>query len=92
MLVEVVDVGADLQAVVGRERGRVDPRPGHHHHAQARHQPPGLGVGGDHPPQQVAADPRPADRDDADPLVGPVAEALAELVAVAEAAGSNPVT
>ena len=39
------------------------------------------GYGGDHPPEQRLADARPADRDDDHPLVRPVAELAAELLA-----------
>ena len=84
MAVEVVHVGADLEPVVARQRRRVDARPGDDDHAQAGTRCLGLGVGGDHPPQQVGADAGAADGDDADLLVGAVAELGAQRVAVGE--------
>ena len=66
--------------------------PGHDDHPQVGHALLGLGEGGDHPSQQVAADARAADGDDADALVVAVAELGAQAVAVGELAGSKPVT
>ena len=83
----------DLDARRRLEGRRVDPRPGHHDHPQAVDPPGGLRRGSDHAPQQRLADARPADGHDAHPLVGPVAELAAELLAaLASGAGSNPVT
>ena len=86
MLVEVVDVGADVEPVAGQRRG-VDARPGDDDHAEPGHEPPGLG--GRRSPAGAGADARAADRHDADPLAGRVAELGAEPFAVAELAGSN---
>ena len=57
--VELVHVGADLEPVVRGQRRRVDPRPGDDDHPQRRHALLRLRESGDHPPQQVAADPEP---------------------------------
>ena len=74
MPVQVVDVAADVEAGVRRQRGRVDARPCDDDHAQVRHEPLRLRVRGDDAPQQVPADAGSADRDDADPLVVAVAQ------------------
>ena len=68
--VEVVDVGADLEAVAARQRRGVDPRSGDDDHPQARHALAGRGERVDHRAQQRAADAGAADGDDADLLVG----------------------
>src|SRR5271165_1661140 len=77
MAVELGDVRADLQPVMGRQAGRVDPRSGYDDHPQVGHSLLCLGEGRDYPPQQVAADSRAAHGHDADALVGVVAESLA---------------
>jgi hypothetical protein len=71
---EAVDVGVNLDAVVVGQRARVDPRSADGDHPQSRHAPPRLGKRLDHAAKQPAADARPAHGDDADPLVGRVAE------------------
>ena len=79
--VQVRHVAPDLHPRRDGHRCRVDTRPAHHDHPQARHPPLRLRVGRRHPAQQVPAHPRAAHRDQADPIVGPVAELGAQLVA-----------
>ena len=50
MTVELVHVGADLEAFVRRKARRIDSRAGHDDHAQRRHALLGVGEGGYHPP------------------------------------------
>ena len=69
---------------MGGQRGGVDAGPGDDDHAQVRDPLLGSGEGGDHPPQQVGADARAADGDDADTLVVAVAELVAQPAAVAQ--------
>ena len=71
----------DLDARRRIEGRRVDPRAGDRDHPQAVDPPGGLRVARDHPPEQRLADARPADRDDHDPLVRPVAELAPQLLA-----------
>ena len=85
--VELVYVGAHLEPVVCGQRLRVDPRAGDDDHPQRRHALLRLGEGGDHAPQEVAADARAADGDDADLLVLAVAELGPERGPVGELGG-----
>ena len=84
MPIEVLHVGAHLEPVVARKRLRIDPRPGDDNHPQRRHPLLRLRERGDHPPQQVAADARAADGDDADLLLVAVAELGSEGCPVGE--------
>ena len=88
--VQVVHVAMHLESV-GRarwdQRFRIDPRPGHHDHAQSRDEPPGRRERRDHAAQQVRADAGAARGDHADLLTGPVAEIGANGVAVGESSG-----
>jgi hypothetical protein len=74
VLVEIANIGPDLEAVVSAQLTGVDARPGHGDHPQLRDEALGLRVARNHPPQQIAADTRPTDGDDADTFVGAVAE------------------
>ena len=82
--VEPVDVGADLQPIGGGQRGRVDAGAGDDDHAQVGHQLARGREGGDHAAQERRADARAAHRDDADLLVGSVAELGPQPLAVAQ--------
>ena len=55
MLVQVVDVGRDLEPVA-RQRRRIDPRTGDDDHPQLRDQALGLGEARDHAPEKIRAD------------------------------------
>jgi hypothetical protein len=75
--VQLVDVGAHLEAVVLRQALGIDARPGDDDHAELGHPLLRLRERGDHAPQQVPADPRAPDGHDADLLVVAVPECLA---------------
>ena len=87
MPVELVDVRAYFEPVVCGQGARVDPRPGDDDHSQRRDPRLGLGEGGDHASEQVAADAGAADGDDAHLLVLVVVELGAEPGAVGELGG-----
>ena len=82
--VELVDVRMNLQPVDGRQRRGVDPRPRDDDHPQRGHPGFRLGERRDHAPQEVDADTRASDRDDAHLLVGPVAQLGPKRCAVRE--------
>src|SRR5688500_5690134 len=84
MAVEIVHVAANLEPFPLGEARRVDPWSGHDDHPQSRHAMLRLWERIDHAPEQVRADARAADGDDAELLVGRVAELRAQLRAVGE--------
>ena len=88
MAIELVHVAADLEAVVPRQARRVDARAGDDDHPQVGHPLLRLREGVDHPPEQVPADARASNGDDADPLV----VAVTERTPVPESARVEPVT
>lgn len=77
----------DLEAVGRAKRGRIDSGAGDDDHPQGGHQPLGFGIGGDDAAQEVPADSRPADGDDAHLLVGPVPELGAQRSATGQPRG-----
>jgi hypothetical protein len=87
MPVELVHVRAYLEPVVCGQGARVDPRPGDDYHPQRWDPRLGLGEGGYHASEQVAADTGAPDGDDAHLLVLVVAELAAERCAVGELGG-----
>ena len=69
----------------------IDTRPGDDDHAQCGHTPLRFGEGGDDAPQQMLAHTRAPDGDQADLLVRPVAQFVAQRLAIGEDCGSKPV-
>ena len=82
MAVQIGHVAAYLHAVGRRDRRGIDPRAGDRDHPQAGHLSLGRRERRGDPAQQVRAHPGAADRDQADPLVGPVAQLGPQLLAV----------
>ena len=85
--VQLVHVGAHLEPLVRRERRRVDARTCDDDHPQRGDELLRLREGSDHAPQEVGADARAADGDDADLLVLAIAELVPERGPVGELGG-----
>ena len=87
--VQVGDEGPQLESLLlaGRQAGGVDAGAGDDDHPQLGHRSFGQREGVDDPAQERGADAGAADGHHADLLVGVVAEALAQLLAVAEGGG-----
>ena len=90
MPVQLVDVRAHLESLVRGEPRRVDARTSTTiiRNADAPSPP----ERGDHPPQEVGADARAANGDDADLLVLAIAELVPDRGAVGELSGIKTVT
>jgi hypothetical protein len=84
--VQVGDEGPQLEPFLpaGRQAGRVDAGAGDHDHPQLGHRSSGQREGVDDPAQERGADAGAAHGHHTDLLVGVVAQALAQLLAVAE--------
>jgi hypothetical protein len=87
MAIQTMDVAVNLEAVALRKSGGIDARAGDDDHAQLGDASLRLREGGGGPLQEVRPDTGAAGRDDADLLVGPVAELGPERFAVSDLAG-----
>ena len=87
MAVEIWHEGADLNARGRIERGRIDARPRHQDHAQFGKLGMRQRIALDNAPDQMRANARATDGDDAHALVVIVAETSAQLGAAAESVG-----
>ena len=76
MPIQLVDEAAYLQPLVLRKRRGIKPWAGDNDHPQCRDLPFRLRKRCDHPTQQMFADTRAADRDDADLLIVSIAELM----------------
>ena len=92
LAVQLGHVAADLHARRHGHRGRVDPRPAHHHHPQLGDLLLGVRERVGDAAQQRPADPRPADGHHAHALVGPVAQPLAQGLPVGHRRRTGDVT
>ena len=87
MAVQVVDVADDLQPFAGRQRLGIDPRSCDDDRPKPGNLRSRERVGVDHAAEEMPADARSADADDADPLVLAVAQLGAKRFAVGERCG-----